>query len=66
MSDNHPPHVLRMIAERDDLGVKLEKLSNFLDERGMQIDTADFNLLVAQKFAMLTYYNILTIRLSKV
>lgn len=64
---NYPPHIQRMMIERDDLNNKIDKLGDFmidLDKFDM-LDKEDQELLRLQYKAMEEYSNILDKRLKK-
>lgn len=61
-----PEHVVRMQAERSDLGGRLDRLAAFLEtEKFSELPAADQGLLRAQASAMQTYLSILTKRIER-
>lgn len=58
------PHIQRMMIERDDLDVKIVKLSRYYDEHFSQLDIKQRDLMAKQLTAMRAYSDILQQRIS--
>lgn len=58
------PHIQRMMIERDELDVKIVKLSRYYDEHFSQLDIKQRDLMAKQLTAMRAYSDILQQRIS--
>lgn len=57
-------HIIKLVKERDDLGLKINKLKKFMkSDEFYNLEKADQELLKAQKNAMKTYKHILNERI---
>ena len=64
---NYPPHIQRMMVERDELDDKIDKLGKFMfdPEQFVKLDIEDQELLKQQFKVMVEYDKILKIRINK-
>ncbi|HFU2857300.1 TPA: hypothetical protein ACGQ50_000840 [Enterobacter cloacae] len=64
---NYPPHLLRMIAEADELAVRIKAACEFLASAHSWnlLDETDRVLLSEQHHAMSHYHTLLTVRIER-